>query len=276
MKRPLRLAFDPPGLNVGWIGLGAIGAEMAMRLLAAGHAVTVYPRGKGLEQVRAAGAQVRDDYAALAAESELLGLCVYDDAQVREVLFDGGALAALKPGAVLANHTTGSPALAREIAARAPAGVGVLDATFSGGPHDVAAGKLTVMAGGEAQALARARPALEAYAAQIHHLGGPGLGQTLKLLNNLLFATNQMNAARILQLAGAQGFDTATVAKVLQGCSGASFALGLFQRPAPASAVLAGSRPYLEKDVAAVAAAAADAGLDLAAFAETLAFFAPA
>jgi 3-hydroxyisobutyrate dehydrogenase-like beta-hydroxyacid dehydrogenase len=263
-------------MKIGWVGLGAIGAEMAGRLLAAGHAVTVYPRGKGLGQARAAGAQVCDDYAALAAGSELVGICVYNDAQVREVLFGGGALAALKPGAVLANHTTGSPALAREIAERAPAGVGVLDATFSGGPHDVAAGRLTVMAGGAAEALERARPALEAYAAQIHHLGGPGLGQTLKLLNNLLFATNQMNAARMLQLAEAQGFDAAAVARVLQGCSGASFALGLFQRPAPVAAVLAGSRPYLEKDVAAVAAAASDAGLDLGAFAETLAFFAPA
>jgi 3-hydroxyisobutyrate dehydrogenase-like beta-hydroxyacid dehydrogenase len=153
--------------------------------------------------------------------------------------------------------------------------VEVLDATFSGGPADVAAGRLTVMAGGSAQALETARPALAAYAGQIHHVGGLGLGQTLKLLNNLLFATNQMNAARMLQLAQAQGFDTAAVARVLQGCSGASFALGLFQRPAPLAAVLAGSRPYLEKDVATAAAAAADAGLDLAAFAATLEFFRP-
>lgn len=262
-------------MKIGWIGLGAIGAEMARRLLAAGHEVTVYPRGRGLAEVRAAGAATCDDYAALAAGSELLGVCVYNDAQVREVLFDAGALAALKPGAVLANHTTGSPALAREIGDRAPSGVGVLDATFSGGPAEVAAGRLTIMAGGEAGALAKAQAALEAYAGQIHHVGALGLGQTLKLLNNLLFATNQMNAALMLQLAQAQGFDTATAARVLQGCSGASFALGLFQRPAPVAAVLAGSRLYLEKDVAAAARAAADAGLDLGAFAETLAYFSP-
>ena len=119
-------------MKISWIGLGAIGAEMAKRLLAAGHEVTVYPRGKGLAEVCAAGAQTCDDYAALAAGGELLGLCVYNDAQVREVLFDHGALAALKPGVVLANHTTGSPALAREIGAHAPTGAGVLDAIGSG------------------------------------------------------------------------------------------------------------------------------------------------
>lgn len=261
------------GMKIGWIGLGAIGAQMAKRLLAAGHEVTAYARGVGLPDVEAAGATVSLDYAQVAAGRDLLLICLFNDAQVREVLFDRGALASVSPGAVVVIHTTGSPELAHEVSRRSPDGVSVVDATFSGGPHDVARGELTVMVGGEAEAIGRARPALETYARQIHHVGPLGHAQRLKLLNNLLFATNMMNAAELLQLAERQGFEPAVVAQVLQACSGASFALGLFQKPAPPAAVLAATRPYLEKDVATALASAAEGGMDVSTFEATAAYF---
>ena len=262
-------------MKIGWVGLGAIGTGMAKQALAAGHAVTVYPRGAGLAEIEAAGARVSRDYAALAAGCDLLGLCVYRDAQVREVLFEGGALAAMHAGSVVAIHTTGSPELARKIGARAPAGVAVLDACFSGGPGEVAAGTLALMVGGEAEALDRARPLLELYANRIHHVGPLGQGQTMNLLNNLLFAANIRSAVEILRLAQRQGLDTATCARILQDCSGASFASARFQN-APVEPLLAAVRPYLEKDVATALASARDAGLDTSAFAATAAFFTPA
>jgi 3-hydroxyisobutyrate dehydrogenase-like beta-hydroxyacid dehydrogenase len=129
------------------------------------------------------------------------------------------------------------------------------------------------MVGGEADVVERARPALQTYGRLIYYVGPLGHAQRLKLLNNLLFATNLMNAAELLRLAERQGFDTAVVAQVLQACSGASFALKLFQKPAPPAAVLAATRPYLEKDVATVMTTAAEAGLDLSAFAATAAYF---
>jgi 3-hydroxyisobutyrate dehydrogenase-like beta-hydroxyacid dehydrogenase len=262
-------------MRIGWIGLGGIGVEMVKRLLAEGHEVCAYPRGKGLDEAVAAGARTNGDYAALAADCEALILCVYSDAQLREVLFEKGALAALRPGAVAAIHTTGSPELSREIAERAPAGVGVLEACFSGGPADVAAGRLTLLVGGEAETLEKVRPAFSTYASQIHHVGAVGQGQKLKLLNNLLFATNLMNSVELLRLAKDQGFETATAARVIQACSGASYTMNLFQSGAAPDSLLAGARHYMEKDVAAARDAARELGLDVSAFASTIAYFQP-
>jgi 3-hydroxyisobutyrate dehydrogenase len=243
-------------MKIGWIGLGMIGTAMVKRLLATGFEVTVYERGRGLEEVRSAGARTSGDYQSLAAKSDLLTLCVYNDAQLRQVLFGSGALGAMRANTVLAIHTTGSPSLMREIADAAPVRVAVLDATFSGGPHDADAAGLTLMVGGNRDELERVRPAFAAYARRIEHLGAVGSGQVIKLLNNLLFATNLMNAAYVLELAGKQGFDSANIANIIGTCSGASYAMARFQAPQPAGALLARVRPYLEKDVAAAISAA--------------------
>jgi len=260
-------------MRIGWVGLGSIGTGMVERALAAGHEVCVYARGQGLEAAKAAGATAVRDYAAVAAQSELLGICVFNDAQLREVMFEGGALAALKPGAVVVSHTTGSPDMVRELGAKAPAGVSVIDATFSGGPDDVAAGRLAIMVGGEAGAVERARPLISTYADRIHLVGPLGHGQTVKLLNNLLFAANLQNAAEILRVAEKQGLDTATCARILQDCSGASYASALFQR-APVEAMLRATWSYLVKDVATALDTARRSGIDTAAFAATEAYFA--
>jgi 3-hydroxyisobutyrate dehydrogenase len=260
-------------MRIGWVGLGGIGTNMVLQALKAGHEVVVYGRGKGLAEVQAAGASVASDYAAVAAQADALGLCVFSDAQLREVLFDGGALAALKPGAVVVIHTTGAPDQAREIAARAPQGVAVLDATFSGGPAQVLERALTLMVGGEAEALDRVRPLVETYAGKIHHVGELGRGQVIKLLNNLIFAANVQHAAEMLKLAEGQGFDSWQAARIIQDCSGASFAMGMFQAQAPAERMLAAVGPYLEKDVATAAASAASSGIDFAAFASTADYF---
>lgn len=262
------------GKRIGWIGLGAIGTQMVLRLLGAGEAVTVYARGAGLDAVTAAGATRSADYAALAAQSDVLTLCVYSDTQMTDVLLGQGALAALRPGSTLVIHTTGSPQVTRDIAAKAPAGVAVIDACFSGGPQDAAAARLTLMIGGDDAALEAVTPLLRHYAAHIHHLGPTGHGQTIKLLNNLLFATNYMNTVEMLRLAQAQGFSTSAVAQVLATCSGSSFPMTLFTHAAPLDAMDAGIRPYMEKDVATAIAAARDAGLDMAGFAPAERYFA--
>lgn len=261
-------------MDVGFIGLGKIGTPMVLRLLEAGHRVTVSARGQGLAAAVASGAAVTANVAALAASSELLVVCVFTDDQVRAAVLDSGCLTALCPGAVLAVHTTGSPALVRALADAVPAGVEVIDAAFSGGPGEVAAGTLTLMVGGSDAAVARALPALSAYAGAVHHVGELGRGQTAKLLNNLLFATNVMNAARVLTLAEEQGMDGAAVAAILQQCSAASFALDRFAGARPPAEVVRALAPFLAKDVAVALASAAGAGLDAAPFAETQAFFA--
>ena len=259
-------------MNIGWVGLGTIGALMVKRLLAAGLPVTVYPRGGGLAEVTGSGAKQQPDYARLASDSDLLVLCVYDDDQVRSVLLDNGALAAMQPGSVLALHTTGSPTLMRELGEKAPQGVQVLDVTFSGGPADVEAGELTLMVGGEADALEKTRAVFETYASRIYMVGALGHGQLVKLLNNLLFSANLMNAAELLGMAEGMGFETTTVAQIIQASSGASYAMRLFQYQ-PVAKMLEASRHYLEKDVAVALAAARESGLDVSTFATTAAYF---
>jgi 3-hydroxyisobutyrate dehydrogenase-like beta-hydroxyacid dehydrogenase len=261
-------------MKIGWVGLGEIGSRMVKRLLGAGHDVTVYARGAALEEIKAAGAKTANDYATLAASSDLFIVCVYTDEQVADILFSQGALAAMRPGSIASIHTTGSPTLAREAGQRAPQGVSVLDATFSAGPDDVAAGKAVMMVGGDAAALEKARPAFSAYAGEIHHVGPLGAGQTIKLLNNLVFASNLMNTVELLHLAERQGLDTRTVAKTLQGCSGFSYAMRMFQA-GPVDDMMKRARPYLEKDVATAAQVAREGGLDISAFAATEKYFQP-
>lgn len=259
-------------MNVGWVGLGEIGMHMALRALDAGHALASYDRGAGREEVADAGARMGSDYSDIAADADLVCLCLFSDAQVREVMLDRGMLAAMKPGAVLAIHTTGSPVLARELGAAAPDGVAVLDACFSGGPDDTARGDLTLMVGGEAAALDKARPVFATYASRINHMGPLGAGQTAKLLNNLLFSTNLKQAAEIVAMAEAQGIDPRLAAEVICQSSGGSMAMGLFRTASPEQ-MLAGARKYMVKDVQAAAEAACDAGLDISTFTPTIDYF---
>jgi 3-hydroxyisobutyrate dehydrogenase-like beta-hydroxyacid dehydrogenase len=259
-------------MKVGWIGLGGIGAQMALRVLGAGHELVAYARGQGKEAVAGKGGELVSDYGEVAANCDVLGVCVFNDVQLRESLIDGGALAALKPGAVLAVHTTGSPKLAKALAERAPEGAFALDACFSGGQPETAEGRLTLMIGGEAAALETARPVLSTYASNLFHVGPAGAGQTIKLLNNLLFATNVRYAVDVIDAARAQGLDPQEAAKVIQASSGASMAMGLFAN-APPQQFLKAIRHYMVKDVQAAESAALDAGFDLSAFQPILDYY---
>lgn len=260
-------------MQIGWVGLGSIGTQMVKRLLDARFNVTAYARGAGLNDVVAGGAAQCSDYVALAANSDFLVLCVYNDAQLKDVLFSQGALAALRPGSVVIIHTTGSPDLVKKIAADAPAGVDVLDACFSGGPAVTAAGQLTLMVGGEMETLEKANVILRSYATNIHHVGALGRGQIIKLLNNLLFATNLMNAAELLRLAEQEGFDTSVVAQLFGQSSSASYAMELFKHPVPVATIMNNVRPYLEKDVATAFSTGTEAGLNFSAFTATSKYF---
>lgn len=262
------VAFEAPGkFRVGFIGVGHMGRPMVDRLVAAGWPTEVYVRRPELRgELEAAGVAVAASADELAARSDLLILCFFNDAQVRQVVLGGdshkGALAAMRPGSVLVSHVTGSPSLSVDLQAAAPDGVTVLDVPISGTDDHIRRGELTLMVGGEAAVLDRVRPALEAYAHPILHVGGLGDGQRIKLINNLLFTVNLRTALDGAALAASMGIAADEFARIVSECSGDSFAIRLFRQVPPAT-MAAGAKHYLVKDVETIRQVAAADGIEL-------------
>jgi 3-hydroxyisobutyrate dehydrogenase-like beta-hydroxyacid dehydrogenase len=182
--------------KTAFVGLGVMGFPMAGHLARAGHAVTVYNRSgakatQWTEKIGAAhGGKSAPTPAAAAAGMDLVMVCVGNDDDVRAVtLGPDGVLAAMKPGAVLVDHTTASATLARELYAAAKnRGVRFLDAPVSGGQAGAENGKLTIMVGGDADAFGLAEPVLSCYARAVTLMGGPGSGQLTKMVNQICIA----------------------------------------------------------------------------------------
>ncbi len=251
-------------MKVGFIGAGRMGAPMVDRLVAAGHDVAVLGRTADKRAtVAERGARPVGEPSAVADGADVVVLCVFTDEQVRAICFDDGLLSKLDPGTVLVVHTTGSPRTAEELAQRAPAGVDVLDAPVSGGPHDIAAGTVTLFVGGGQEAFERARPALAAYGDPVLHVGPLGSGQKVKLINNTLFAAQIGMAAEAARLGDRLGVDESALLAAIPHGSGASKALGNIARAGSAATFIAAVGEFIGKDVAVVRRTAAELGADL-------------
>ena len=175
-------------MKVGFIGLGAMGAPMARYVHNKGLLTAVGNRTQAKADALASELGVRAARsAANFADCDVVVLCVSLDADVLENVT---ALAdVLKPGAVVIDHSTVAVDTARRAAAMLAAqNIGFLDAPVSGGVEGARNGKLSVMVGGDAAVLERARPAIEAYAARISHMGDTGAGQATKAVNQVLVA----------------------------------------------------------------------------------------
>ena len=168
----------------------------------------------------------------------------------------------MAPGAVLVVHTTGSPRTAEAIAAR---GVDVIDAPVSGGPHDIAAGRVTLFVGGEDDAVARAHPLLSTYGDPVLHVGRTGAGQLVKLINNALFAAQIGLVAEGVRLGGLLGIAEPALLEALTHGSAGSRALGNIARAGSAAAFIAAVGDFIGKDVAVVRETVAELGGDLGA-----------
>jgi 3-hydroxyisobutyrate dehydrogenase-like beta-hydroxyacid dehydrogenase len=154
-----------------------------------------------------------------------VALCVSTDEDVIS-LVTGGLLDGLRPGSVVANHGTGIPGNAVRLAGIcSAAGVESLDAPVSGGRTGAEARALTTMVGGPETAARRCEPVFQSFSRHVFHLGGPGSGQTAKLLNNMLMAMNQASIADILETAARLGADPIHLAEVLRQGSGSSAVL---------------------------------------------------
>jgi len=176
-------------MDVGFIGLGAMGALIVRRLMAAVHAVTGWNRSRDKAgPLIAAGMTWADTPRAVAEQSEIVLSIVTDGAAVRAVaLGDDGILAGLRAGSIYADMSTIAPDVSRAVAAAfAQAGRLMLDAPISGSPVTVSAGNASVMVGGDASAFERARPVMLAIGPKVTHIGANGLACQMKIAVNLL------------------------------------------------------------------------------------------
>ena len=244
--------------RVGFIGLGSQGGPMARRIIDAGYPVTLWARRPAtLEPFADTDAKIAGSPAELAAASDLVCVCVRDDADTEEVV--DAVLGGLAAGGVIAVHSTVHPDTCRRLAERAQAGgVRLIDAPVSGGAPAAQAGRLLVMAGGDEEAVEFCRPVFGSYGDPVVHLGPVGSGQVTKLLNNAAFTAHLGVAVSLLALGQSLGVDQLRLADVISHGSGNSFAL---ERVAAAGGTLARIGQHaghlLRKDVQLIADVAA-------------------
>ena len=198
-------------MKIAFAGLGVMGAPMARHLVEAGHDVTGFNRttAKARAWAAATGGKSAATVAEAARGVELFILCVGNDDDVRAVVTE--ALPHLAEGAVIVDHTTTSAKVAREMADLAQAQAQArhfIDAPVSGGQAGAENGQLSVMAGGDAAALATAEPALKAYSKAIKHMGPAGSGQLTKMVNQIAIAGVVQGLAEAVHFAQVAGLDT--------------------------------------------------------------------
>lgn len=250
-------------MKVGFIGAGRMGTPMVGRLVSAGHAVTVLAR---TDERRCAladlGATPVGNALDTAFGADVVVVCVFTDEQVRTIA--PGLISAMSGGTVLVLHTTGNPGTAEALAEQAAGHrVEVLDAPVSGGPHDVAAGTVTLFVGGTEDAVRRAGPVLAAYADPVLHIGPIGSGQKVKLVNNVLFAAQVGLVAEAVRLGARLGIAEPALLAALPHGSAASRAMGNIARAGSAEAFIGAVGDFIGKDVAVARHTAAELGADL-------------
>ncbi|MBM3367086.1 MAG: NAD(P)-dependent oxidoreductase [Betaproteobacteria bacterium] len=206
--------------KVAFLGLGVMGYPMAGHLLKkGGHDLTVYNRSavKSAQWVKEYSGKSAATPREAAQGCDFVMMCVGNDADIRAVAYgDNGALAGLKKGAVLVDHTTASAIIARELHAKCKAmGIGFVDAPVSGGQAGAVNGQLGIMCGGEAADFDRAKPVLDVYAKSCALIGAPGAGQLTKMVNQIAVAVLVQGLAEALNFGQKAGLDIEKVISVI-------------------------------------------------------------
>lgn len=214
--------------NVGFIGLGIMGAHMARRLVQAGHKVTVYNRTAAkCEPLVALGARAAATPRDAARGNGIVISIVTDSPDVEAVLLGpDGAVHGAEKGALFVDMSTIAPETARKVGqALAAKGIAFLDAPVTGGDVGARDGTLSILVGGEKADLERARGIFEVMGKRITHCGPSGAGQTVKACNQILCAMNMVGIVEALHLARASGIERSLVVEALTPGAGGSWAL---------------------------------------------------
>jgi len=251
--------------TVHFVGAGRMGLPMVQRLVAGGHDVRALGRRDDVRtELSDAGAQVVSAIEDIGDGADVVILCVFTDAQVRQVCLADGVLARMPRGSTLIVHTTISPRSIETLTAEAePFGVAVVDAAVSGGPHDIAAGALTLFTGGPDDAVAAVTPVLKSYGDPVLHVGGSGNGQRVKLVNNALFAAEIGLLAEAAELGRQLGVDEASLFAALPHGSSSCKVMGNIAMRGSVSEFRSAVGEFLSKDVAVVRDTVAELGGNL-------------
>jgi 3-hydroxyisobutyrate dehydrogenase len=223
---PINIA--PGETKIGWIGLGVMGSSMCGHLVDKGFAATVYTRTKSkADPLLSKGAAWADSPKAVAEQSDVIFAIVGFPSDVREVMLgDNGALAGSASGNVLVDMTTSEPSLAIEIYnASKEKGVSSVDAPVSGGDVGAKEARLSIMIGGEKDAVDALQPCWDAMGKTIVHQGGAGAGQHTKMVNQTLIATNMIGVCEALLYAHKAGLDLNTVMESVGSGAAGSWSL---------------------------------------------------
>lgn len=215
-------------MKVAFIGMGTMGAPMALNLLKAGFEVTVHNRTRDRElPVAAAGAQRAESPAAAAAGAEVVITCVSDSPDVEAVLLgDQGVIQGAAAGTVVVDMSTISPTVTQALATRlADQQLALVDAPVSGGSEGAKQGTLSIMVGGTAADVARVQPVLAAMGTTITHIGPVGSGQLTKAINQIIVAGTYWAVAEGMTLGLKAGLDMDQVVQAVGGGAAGSWGL---------------------------------------------------
>jgi 3-hydroxyisobutyrate dehydrogenase len=234
--------------TVGFVGLGSQGGPIARRIVESGYPLLLWARrADALASFKDTSAEAVASIAEMGARAEHVGVCVLDDAGVRQVC--GQLIPAMAPGGRIAIHSTVHPNTVIELAKQATARrIALIDAPVSGGGPAAAARTLTVMIGGDEEAIAAARPIFETFGALIVRVGDVGAGQMAKLVNNALMAAHLAMAHYGLSAGAALGLDLTALREIVKVSSGRSYGFEVYGRLPAASAFGHGAK-LLAKDV---------------------------
>lgn len=210
---------SPDSVRIGWIGTGVMGRSMCRHLIAAGYRTSVYTRSRGkAEEALAAGAAWAESPRAVAEACDVVFTMVGFPSDVREVYFgETGVLGAAREGSVLVDMTTTEPTLARQIQEAAQArGAQAVDAPVSGGDVGARNATLSIMVGGEPDAVAAVMPLFEIMGKNIVHQGGPGAGQHTKMCNQIVIAGTMIGVCESLLYAYRAKLDPETMLRSIR------------------------------------------------------------
>lgn len=215
-------------MKVAFIGLGTMGAGMAVNILKAGHELTVHNRTREKEEAVAQEGALRAASPKEAASgAEIIVVCVSDTPDVEEIILgDNGVIQGASEGAIVVDMSTISPTATRSIAEKlGDNGIKMLDAPVSGGSEGAQHGTLAIMVGGETAEFEKALPILKAMGKTITHVGAIGAGQITKAINQIVISGTYLTVAEGLTLGIKAGLDMQKIIEAISGGAASSWVL---------------------------------------------------